>query len=80
MLLEKATPDFLIAGRPYPGFPILLWADMTSCTPVNLFFRHYLLRGSIGSELSWDSTARALYDYFLFLKEHGLEWLSLIHI
>lgn len=76
MLLEKATPDFLIAGRPYPGFPILLWADMTSCTPVNLFFRHYLLRGSIGSELSWDSTARALYDYFLFLKEHGLEWNS----
>lgn len=45
MELVWATKDFVIAGRPYPGFPILLWDTMESCAPANDFFRHYLLRG-----------------------------------
>jgi len=74
MELVWATKDFVIAGQPYPGFPILLWDSMESCVPANQFFRHYLLRGAIGSERSWPSTGRALYDFFSFLQAHELDW------
>lgn len=74
MELVWATEDFVIAGQPYPGFPILLWDTMESCVPANHFFRHYLLRGAIGSERSWPSTGRALYDFFSFIQAHELDW------
>jgi integrase/recombinase XerD len=74
MELVWANEDLLIAGRPYPGFPIVLWDTMDSCVPANEFMRHYLLRGSIGSERSWPSTGRALYDFFSFLQVHELDW------
>lgn len=74
MELVWATEDFEIAGRPYAGFPILLWDTMESCIPANDFFRHYLLRGAIGSVKSWPSTGRALYDFFSFLQVHDLDW------
>ncbi|WLG87753.1 tyrosine-type recombinase/integrase [Pseudomonas cucumis] len=47
---------------------------MESCVPANQFFRHYLLRGAIGSKRSWPSTGRALYDFFSFLQAHELDW------
>ena len=74
MELVRATKDFVIAGQPYPGFPILLWDSMESCVPANQFFRHYLLRGAIGSDRSWPSLGRALYDFFSFLQAHELDW------
>lgn len=74
MELVWGTKDFLIAGQPYEGFPILLWDSMESCTPANQFIRYYLLRGDIGSKQSWPSTGRALYDYFSFLQAHDLDW------
>lgn len=74
MELVWATEDFVIAGQPYAGFPILLWESMESCVPVNQFFRHYLLRGAIGSKRSWPNTGRALYDFFSFLGAHGIDW------
>lgn len=74
MELVWATEDFVIAGQPYPGFPILLWDTMESCVPANHFFRHYLLRGAIGSKRSWPSIGRALYDFFSFLQAHELDW------
>ena len=74
MELIWATESLVIGGRPYMGFPILLWDSMDSCTPANDFFRHYLLRGAIGSKRSWPSTGRALYDYFSFLQAHDLQW------
>ncbi|MEO8062395.1 MAG: site-specific integrase [Pseudomonadota bacterium] len=74
MQLVSATEDLAIGGLPYPGFPILLWDSMDSCVPVNHFFRHYLLRGAIGSVKSWAPTGRALYDYFSFLQAHALSW------
>lgn len=74
MELVWATEDLVIAGRPFPGFPILLWDSLDSCVPVNEFFRHYLLRGAIGSRKSWPSTGRALYDFFSFLRAHDLDW------
>lgn len=74
MELIWATKDLLIAGRPYNGFPILLWDTMESCVPANDFLRHYLLRGAIGSTKSWPSTGRALYDFFSFLQAQDIDW------
>lgn len=74
MELIWASEEFVIAGRPYTGFPILLTDDMESFIPANEFMRHYLLRGAIGSERSWPSTGRAMYDYLSFLQAHELDW------
>ncbi|QEN49729.1 tyrosine-type recombinase/integrase [Pseudomonas protegens] len=74
MELVWATENLVIAGQPYPGFPILLWDSMESCVPANQFFRHYLLRGIIGSKRSWPNTGRALYDFFSFIQAHELDW------
>lgn len=74
MELLWAAEDLVIAGQPYPGFPILLWDSMESCVPANQFFRHHLLRGAIGSRRSWPSMGRALYDFFSFLQPHELDW------
>ncbi|AZE85537.1 Phage integrase family protein [Pseudomonas orientalis] len=74
MELVWGTKDFMIAGQPYQGFPILLWDSMESCGQANQFFRYYLLRGDIGSKESWPNTGRALYDYFSFLQAHDLDW------
>jgi integrase len=74
MELIWATNDLVIGGRSSPGFPIILWDTMVSCIPVNDFLRFYLLRGVIGSNRSWPSTGRALYDYFSFLQAHDLDW------
>lgn len=74
MELVWATKDLVIAGHRYPKFPILLWDTMGSCVPANDFFRHYLLRGAIGSKKSWPSIGRALYDFFSFLEAHDLDW------
>lgn len=79
MELVWATEDLVIAGRPYPGFPILLWDTMESCIPANNFIRHFLLRGAIGSGKSWPSTGRALYDFFSFLQVHDLDWRDVDH-
>lgn len=74
MELVWSTEDFVIAGQPYPGFPILLWDTMESCVQANLFFRNYLHRGAIGSKKSWPNTGRAIYDFFSFLQAHQLDW------
>ncbi|BDB30177.1 MULTISPECIES: tyrosine-type recombinase/integrase [Cupriavidus] len=74
MRLVASTEDLVMGGRPYPGFPILLWDSMESCAEANEFLRHYLLRGAIGSRNSWEPTGRSLYDYFSFLQAHDLRW------
>lgn len=74
MELLWSSEDFVIAGQPYKGFPILLWDSMASCVEANQFFRYHLLRGCIGSKNSWPSTGRALFDFFSFLQAHELDW------
>jgi integrase len=74
MRLVFATEDYVIAGIARPGFPIVLWEDMSSCRPVNEFLRFYLMRGAIESKKSWEPIGRALYDYFGFLEAHQLDW------
>lgn len=74
MELIWASKELILGGRSYPGFPILLTDDMESFIPGNEFLRHYLLRGAIGSERSWPSTGRAMYDFLSFLQSHDLDW------
>jgi len=74
MQLIWATEEFVVKGRSYLGFPILLYDGMESCVQANSFLRHYLFRGVIGSKQSWPSTGRALYDFFSFLQAHNLRW------
>lgn len=74
MRLITATKDFVIKGRSYPGFPIVLRDTMESCIPVNEFLRYYLMRGRIGSKKGWPKPGRAMYDYFSFLQAHDQRW------
>lgn len=74
MELILSTDAFKIKGVTYDRFPILLNNDMSSCRPANEFMRWYLRRGAIASKRSWQSTGRALYDYFSFLEAHELSW------
>jgi site-specific recombinase XerD len=74
MYLIKATDDYVLAGLPMEGFPIVLWEDLTSCIEVNEFLRFYLSRGAIESKRSWEAIGRALYDYFGFLEANDLQW------
>lgn len=52
MELVWGNKDFVIAGQPYQGFPILLWNSMESFSHANQLLRDYLLRGDIGSNNS----------------------------
>jgi integrase/recombinase XerD len=74
MHLIAATEDFKLCNRPKPGFPIVLWGDMSSCWVANEFLRFYLMRGEIESKKSWEPISRAIYDYFGFLEAHELAW------
>ncbi|MFY4698419.1 tyrosine-type recombinase/integrase [Burkholderia glumae] len=74
MYLVRSTAEYKIDGRSRPGFPILLWDDMSSCWEANEFLRYYLSRGSIGSKKSWRPTGQAIYDFFGFLQAHELAW------
>lgn len=74
MYLIRGTVEYKVSGRSRPGFPILLWDDMSSCWEANEFLRDYLSRGSIGSKKSWEPTGQALYDFFGFLQAHELNW------
>jgi integrase/recombinase XerD len=74
MRLICATSDFVMGGRPYPDFPILVHESMESAVEANEFLRSYLTRGVIDSERSWPNTGRAIYDYLGFLEANGLHW------
>lgn len=74
MYLISSTSEYEVMGAKKPDFPIVLWDDMTSCSPANDFLRYYLGRGVIGSKKSRGPTGQALYDFFGFLEAHDLEW------
>ncbi len=74
MHLVWASADYVLAGRPLVGFPIILDANMQTCAAANGFLRSYLLRADIESSKSWEAAGQSLYDYFGFLEAHGLDW------
>lgn len=74
MYLVRGTNDYEVATRPRPGFPIVLYDDMSSCSEANRFLRYYLTRADIRSSKSWEPTGQAIYDFFGFLQAHELSW------
>lgn len=75
MHLIWSTSKLSFGGISRNNFPILLHESGKSCVPANEFMRYYLLaRGAVGSNKSWASTGRALYDYFSFLEANQLDW------
>ena len=70
-----ATKDFMIEGRSFEGFPILLDADGWPLEPVQSFLLHVLTEaGGVESKLTWETYGRRLYDFFAFLEANALCW------
>ena len=70
-----ATADFLVAGRPFAGFPLLLNEDGWPMEPAHSFLWQALItHGGVESKLTWEAYGRRLYDYFAFLAANELQW------
>lgn len=77
MDLVFATEEFVLNRVSYPGFPILLNAQMEVVEEAHLFLVHECLkRGRVRSPRSWAAYGQAMYDYFGFLEANGLAWRS----
>jgi len=73
--LVIATTDFMVEGRQFAGFPLLLSDDGWPLEPAQSFLWHALVTsGSIESKLTWEAYGRRLYDYFAFLDANDLAW------
>ena len=70
-----ATADFMVEGRSFAGFPLLLNSDGWPLKPAQSFLWNSLVtNGIIESKLTWEAYGRRLYDYFAFLAANGLTW------
>jgi integrase/recombinase XerD len=70
-----ATADFVVEGRSFADFPLLLNDEGWPMEPAQSFLWHALVtHGSIESKLTWEAYGRRLYDYFAFLAANGLTW------
>lgn len=75
MKLLFSTSDFLYAGRPRPGFPLILSDDMTPLEPFHTYLRWVLLeRGNALAVTTWDSYGRVFWDYAYYLHINGFKW------
>jgi integrase/recombinase XerD len=73
--LLLATPEFVVEGRSFARFPLLIGDDGWPVEPAQSFLWHVLItHGSIESKLTWEAYGRRLYDYFAFLAANGLAW------
>ena len=79
MRLVMATKDFMIEGRSFEGFPILLDADGWPLEPVQSFLLHVLIEaGGVESKLTWETycsihTCGSSFSYtqtWIFSKGH----------
>lgn len=75
MRLVFTTEDYVYAGRPRPGFPVILGDDMTPAQPFHAYLHHELLgRGKALSGKTWEAYGRRLWDFACFLHANGLAW------
>jgi integrase/recombinase XerD len=75
MRLIFATADFIVEGRSFDGFPILINNEGWALEPAQSFLWQVLvINGAIESKLTWEAYGRRLYDYFAFLEANNLEW------
>lgn len=75
MRLVFTTPEYVYAGRPRPGFPLILGEDMRPAQPFHDFLHHTLLaRGKKLDEKTWDTYGRRLWDFASYLHANELVW------
>lgn len=75
MELVFADEEFKINGVSYPGFPIILTAELRSIPQVSTFLIYRCLhRGRVESKHTWASYGQALYDYLGFLNSANRDW------
>lgn len=75
MRLIFTTEDYVHAGRPRPGFPVILGDDMTPAEPFHAYLHHLLLgRGKALDVKTWEAYGRRLWDFASFLHANALVW------
>ena len=75
MRLIKATAEFVVEGRSFEGFPLLLGKDGWPVEPAHEFLWETLVgAGGADSKLTWEAYGRRLFDFFAFLEANRLSW------
>ncbi|WP_423379495.1 tyrosine-type recombinase/integrase [Burkholderia sp. LMG 32019] len=75
MRLVFSTADFVYAGRPRPGFPLILGDDMTPAQPFHGYLRWLLLESGKALDLkTWENYGRHLWDFASFLHANHVTW------
>lgn len=70
-----ATTDFRYAGRPRPGFPLILDGSMEPAQPFHDYLHYRLLeRGKPLDVKTWEAYGRRLWDFARFLQANGMTW------
>ena len=75
MRMDLSTNDFVYAGVPCPGFPLLSDDDLTPLEPFHSFLVEDLLDvGRPLKALTWEAYGRRIWDYASFLRAHNIDW------
>lgn len=75
MRFIRATDEFVFAGRPRPGFPLILDDSMAPAQPFHDYLMHRLLEnGKVLDEKTWEAYGRRLWDFARFLVANGVTW------
>ncbi|SIT40612.1 Integrase family protein [Paraburkholderia piptadeniae] len=75
MRLVFTTKDFIYAGRPRPGFPLILGDDMRPAQPFHDHLRWRLLdQGKVLDLKTWENYGRHLWDFARFLHANEFAW------
>lgn len=75
MRLVFTTEGYVYAGRPRPGFPLILNDEMMPAQPFHGFLRWLLLeRGKALDLKTWENYGRHVWDFANFLHFNNVAW------
>lgn len=75
MRLVFSTSDFVYAGRPRPGFPLLLDDSLEPAQPFHDYLQYRLLdAGKLLDAKTWEAYGRRLWSFADYLHKHNLQW------
>lgn len=78
MRLYTTDSSYVVAGMPRPGIPFLCDRDSELVTAPNRYLDHIaVIRGRTRSNKTWRTYGEHLYDYFSFLEDNALDWLTI---
>lgn len=75
MRYVRATDEFVFAGRPRPGFPLILDDSMEPAQPFHDYLLYRLLEsGKALDQKTWEAYGRRLWDFARFLQANEWCW------